>query len=82
MYNIEYQLEKIVHTLAIEEIGIAALGFFKTQSVVNSDKLKGYIIDRVIQEKDTIPEVTLSAILKVFNQCYLYKSSLLVLFIY
>ncbi|XP_073997759.1 FAST kinase domain-containing protein 5, mitochondrial-like isoform X1 [Rhodnius prolixus] len=67
MYNIEYQLEKIVHTLAIEEIGIAALGFFKTQSVVNSDKLKGYIIDRVIQEKDTIPEVTLSAILKMLR---------------
>lgn len=67
MYNIEYQLEQIIHKLTIEEIGIAVTGFFKTQSILNGEKLIGYIIDRVIQEKATIPEITLSAILKILR---------------
>lgn len=73
MREYEHYLQKHITHLSIEEIGIFALAFFKTQTSILNDKLLQYTMQRVVEEIHTIPEVTLSAISKVSVKCNMFK---------
>ncbi|XP_014282680.1 FAST kinase domain-containing protein 5, mitochondrial isoform X2 [Halyomorpha halys] len=67
MYKLEYQLEACIENLSIEEIGVAVMGFFKTQNFIRSEKIMNHIIDKTISEIKSVPEITLACILKAFR---------------
>lgn len=71
-YNLEYQLETCIEDLSIEEIGVAVMGFFKTQNVIHSEKVMNHIINKTINEIKSVPEITLACILKVSFMFWLF----------
>lgn len=66
-YNLEYQLETCIEDLSIEEIGVAVMGFFKTQNAIHNEKILNYIIDKTVNEIKSVPEITLACILKALR---------------
>lgn len=67
MFEFEYMLEQHLDKLSVEEIGVAATGFFKSKSRIKSLSLLMAIMNRVIENIDNIPDITLAAILKVIR---------------
>ncbi|CAH1390571.1 unnamed protein product [Nezara viridula] len=67
IYNLEYQLERYIEDLSITEIGVAVMGFFKTQNTIHSEKIMNHIIDQTINEIKSVPEITLACILKALR---------------
>ncbi|KAL1116213.1 hypothetical protein AAG570_005708 [Ranatra chinensis] len=67
MYELEARLEDSLDLLSVEEIGVATLGFFKTQTVIHGASLQEALIRRIIKEVDTIPEQALVSIIKALR---------------
>lgn len=76
MFEFEYMLEQYVDKLSLEELGVAATGFFKSKNRIKSSGLLMTIINRVIKDIDNIPDITLAAIVKLIR--YSPKSALAV----
>ncbi|XP_032677361.1 uncharacterized protein LOC116846978 [Odontomachus brunneus] len=67
MYELEYRLEQCFDDLTINEIGIAALGFFKTGSRIKSNKLLNRIITATTNNLDHMDNVSIGAIAKLIR---------------
>lgn len=65
MFEYECKLEKFVQDLTLEELGIVAMGFFKTRTCIKGTFIIRQIIEKLMEETTTVNEITLSAILKV-----------------
>jgi hypothetical protein len=69
----EYYIQQYITKLSIEEIGIFAIAFFKTKTPILNKKILMYIMQRTVQEVDTIETIPLAAIAKVsLNNFLLY----------
>ncbi|KYN06823.1 PREDICTED: FAST kinase domain-containing protein 5, mitochondrial [Cyphomyrmex costatus] len=65
MYEFEYQLEQCKEELSINELAIAALGFFKTSTKIRSANFLEYIIRRSIADITEIHSVSIASIIKL-----------------
>jgi len=65
MYELEYRLEQCIDELSINEIAIAALGFFKTSTKIRNEDFLNRIIQRTIAEIDMVHTVSIAGIVKL-----------------
>jgi len=65
MYELEYHLEQCKDELSINELGIAALGFFKTSTKIKSTDFLNYILQRSAAEINKIHSVSIASIIKL-----------------
>uniref|UniRef100_A0A1B6F893 RAP domain-containing protein n=1 Tax=Cuerna arida TaxID=1464854 RepID=A0A1B6F893_9HEMI len=63
----EHFIQKHITQLSVEEIAIFSVAFFKTKTPILNTKILLYIMQRVIEEMDTIPEITLTGINKALR---------------
>lgn len=67
MYELEYHLERCINELSINELGIAALGFFKTRTRIRNLIFLDKIMRKTIAEVDAVDSVSIGAILKLIR---------------
>lgn len=67
MYEIEHEICSYYNDLDIKELGIVALGFFKTQTPIRNQELVKKLYSSVIHDIDKLKSVELAAFLKVFK---------------
>ncbi|XP_012223331.1 FAST kinase domain-containing protein 5, mitochondrial [Linepithema humile] len=67
MYELEYRLEQCIDDLSINELGIAALGFFKTGTQIKSANFVTRIIKKTITEMEAVSTVSIGALLKIIR---------------
>ncbi|KAG5317022.1 FAKD5 protein, partial [Acromyrmex heyeri] len=65
MYELEYHLEQCKDELSINELGIAALGFFKTSTKIKNADFLNYIIQRSAAEINEVHSVSIASIIKL-----------------
>ncbi|XP_025163347.1 uncharacterized protein LOC105183367 isoform X2 [Harpegnathos saltator] len=66
-YELEYRLQQCFDDLSINEIGIAALGFFKTGSQIRSTDLLRSIMKKTITNINDIDNISIGAIAKLIR---------------
>ncbi|XP_049958925.1 FAST kinase domain-containing protein 5, mitochondrial [Schistocerca serialis cubense] len=66
-YEFEYSVEKCFDELSLDEIGVFAMGFFKSQTKIRSHVLISEILARTTNELDNVHDITLAAILKIIR---------------
>lgn len=64
-FSIEERLAQVIDSLSVEEVGVACMGFFKTQNAICSNELAEKVVSKLLKEADTVPEITLASITKV-----------------
>ncbi|XP_014484768.1 PREDICTED: uncharacterized protein LOC106749627 [Dinoponera quadriceps] len=67
MYELEYHLEQCFDELTINEVGVAALGFFKTGTKIKSHWLLSRLMTRTIAELNYTDTVSIGAIAKLIR---------------
>lgn len=67
MYEIEYYLERCIHELSINEVAIAALGFFKTGTKIRNVDFLIEIMRKTINDVDSVDSVSIGALLKLIR---------------
>lgn len=67
VYDFEYSLQNCLDQLTLDDLGILAMGFFKSKKPIRSQTLLTELIRRIINSVDTIHEITLAALLKVIR---------------
>lgn len=67
MYELEYHLERYICELSINELAIAALGFFKTGTRIRNTIFLEVIMKKTIAEIDVIDSVSIGAIIKLIR---------------
>lgn len=67
MYEIEYELERCMNELSINELAVAALGFFKTKTKIKSTDFLNRIIRRTIDEINVVNTVSIASIVKLIR---------------
>ncbi|EFN63850.1 FAST kinase domain-containing protein 5 [Camponotus floridanus] len=67
MYELEYQLERCINELSINELAIAALGFFKTGTRIRNIIFLEEIMKKTIAELDAIDSVSIGGITKLIR---------------
>lgn len=67
VYDFEYSLQNCLDQLTLDELGILAMGFFKSEKPIRSQTLLTELMRRIINSVDTIHEITLAALLKVIR---------------
>lgn len=67
MYDIEQEICSYYNDFNIKELGIVALGFFKTQTPIRNQELVQKLYSSVTNDIDKIKSVELAAFLKVFK---------------
>jgi len=67
MYDIEQEICSYYNDFNIKELGIVALGFFKTQTPIRNQELVKNLYNSVIKEIVNINSIELAAFLKVLE---------------
>ncbi|XP_061393204.1 FAST kinase domain-containing protein 5, mitochondrial-like [Musca vetustissima] len=67
MFDFEVNLAKCAKDMTLGELGVMSMGFFKTQTPIRNPELINYIYERLMQELDTVDEITFVAILKALR---------------
>lgn len=67
MYEVEVILEQHLNDLSINELGIIAMGFFKSKTKIRNSALLKVIINRLICEINEVDNVSLAALLKLIR---------------
>ncbi|KMQ93667.1 fast kinase domain-containing protein 5 [Lasius niger] len=67
MYELEYCLERCINDLSINELGIAALGFFKTGTQIRNVNFLIAIMKKIIAEVEIVDSVSIGALLKLIR---------------
>lgn len=67
MYELEYQLERHINELSINELAVAALGFFKTGTRIRNIIFLELIMKKTIAELDVIDSISIGAIIKLIR---------------
>lgn len=66
---LERRLINVIDTLSIEELGVVAMGLFKTQSFIQNDELSDAFFDRLINsELSGVSSISLASILKILRR--------------
>lgn len=65
MFDFEVNLAKCAHEMTLAELGVMSMGFFKTQTPIRNQELIGYLYRRVIDELQTVDDITFVSVLKV-----------------
>ncbi|XP_050533494.1 uncharacterized protein LOC126901202 [Daktulosphaira vitifoliae] len=69
MFDIEHELNSYFDDFTIKELGIIALGFFKTQTPIRNLELIDKIYSAVLSNFNNINSIELAAFLKIFRYC-------------
>lgn len=64
-FEFEYALEKVINELSADEMGIVAMGYFKTETKIKLLPIVEAMCRKIIAEHATMHEIALAAILKV-----------------
>lgn len=80
MFDFEVNLAKCAKEMSLAELGVMSMGFFKTQTPIRNKELLNYLYERLMNELQTVDDITFVAILKVIDNQYkqlisLYKMS-------
>ncbi|KAH8324087.1 hypothetical protein KR074_002890 [Drosophila pseudoananassae] len=67
MFDFELNLARCVDQMTLAELGVMAMGFFKTQTPIRNPELLSQIYERLGQELDTVEDIPLVALLKVLR---------------
>jgi hypothetical protein len=67
VYDFEYNLQNCLDQLTLDDLGILAMGFFKSEKPIRNQILLTELMRRIINSVDTIHEITLAALLKVIR---------------
>lgn len=68
MRELEKRLTEVLEHVSIEELGVIAMGFFKTQTFLKSEKLIDAIIDKTQENLEFVSDASLCAILKILRK--------------
>ncbi|XP_064555680.1 FAST kinase domain-containing protein 5, mitochondrial [Drosophila montana] len=67
MFDFEQNLAQCVHQMTLQELGIMAMGFFKTQTPIRNPELLQQLYTRLEAQLDSVEDITLVALLKVLR---------------
>ncbi|XP_017074518.1 FAST kinase domain-containing protein 5, mitochondrial [Drosophila eugracilis] len=67
MFDFELNLARCVDQMTLSELGVMAMGFFKTQTPIRNPELLTQIYQRLGKELDTVEDIALVALLKVLR---------------
>lgn len=67
MFDFEVNLAQSVDRMTLQELGVMAMGFFKTQTPIRNPELLQQLFIRLEAELDTVEDITLVALLKVLR---------------
>ncbi|KAH8356600.1 hypothetical protein KR200_009184 [Drosophila serrata] len=67
MFDFELNLARCVDQMTLGELGVMAMGFFKTQTPIRNPELLAQIYQRLGSELDTVEDIPLVALLKVLR---------------
>lgn len=67
-FDMEYCLEKFINDMTVDEMGVVAMGYFKSKTKIKLVTITDAMCKKIIEERETIHEVTLAAILKVRSE--------------
>ncbi|XP_068158918.1 FAST kinase domain-containing protein 5, mitochondrial [Drosophila tropicalis] len=67
MFDFEMNLARCVNDMTLQELGVMAMGFFKTQTPIRNPELLAQLYTRLEAELDTVEDITLVAMLKVLR---------------
>ncbi|XP_016942398.2 FAST kinase domain-containing protein 5, mitochondrial [Drosophila suzukii] len=67
MFDFELNLARCVDQMTLPELGVMAMGFFKTQTPIRNPELLAQIYQRLGSELDTVEDIPLVALLKVLR---------------
>nr|XP_053656080.1 FAST kinase domain-containing protein 5, mitochondrial-like [Cherax quadricarinatus] len=66
--EIEKRLTEVLELISIEELGVIAMGFFKTQTFLEDEKLIEVIIKKTKDDLEFVSDASLCAILKLLRK--------------
>ncbi|XP_017002344.2 FAST kinase domain-containing protein 5, mitochondrial [Drosophila takahashii] len=67
MFDFELNLARCVDEMSLSELGVMAMGFFKTQTPIRNPELLTQIYQRLGNELETVEDIPLVALLKVLR---------------
>ncbi|XP_033171937.1 FAST kinase domain-containing protein 5, mitochondrial [Drosophila mauritiana] len=67
MFDFELNLARCVDQMTLPELGVMAMGFFKTQTPIRNPELLTQLYQRLDSELDTVEDIVLVALLKVLR---------------
>ncbi|KAM8720716.1 hypothetical protein ACLKA7_006712 [Drosophila subpalustris] len=67
MFDFEWNLANCVQEMTLQELGVMAMGFFKTQTPIRNPELLQHIYTRLEAQLDSVEDITLVALLKVLR---------------
>ncbi|EDW08055.2 FAST kinase domain-containing protein 5, mitochondrial [Drosophila mojavensis] len=67
MFDFEVNLEQCVQQMTLKELGVMAMGFFKTQTPIRSPQLLQQLYTRLLAQLDNVEDITLVSMLKVLR---------------
>lgn len=67
MFDFEVNLANCVQQMTLQELGVMAMGFFKTQTQIRNPELLQEIYRRVESQLDSVEDITLVALLKILR---------------
>ncbi|NP_001135929.1 FAST kinase domains 5-like [Nasonia vitripennis] len=65
--SFEHNVEKCIHQLSIEELGVISMAFFKYEAIIKSKYLLITLMQKLQQNLHTVSDISLSAILKILR---------------
>lgn len=66
--DIEKRITEVLPQISIEEIGVIAMGFFKTQTFLKNEKLVEAIVKKTQENLECVSDASLCAILKLLRK--------------
>uniref|UniRef100_A0A6P7F9H3 FAST kinase domain-containing protein 5, mitochondrial n=1 Tax=Diabrotica virgifera virgifera TaxID=50390 RepID=A0A6P7F9H3_DIAVI len=72
-FEYEFALEKLVNDMDIDEMGVVAMGYFKTKTKIKLVNIQEALAKKVIENSSTAHDITLTAILKVLRYSKPFK---------
>uniref|UniRef100_W8BT31 FAST kinase domain-containing protein 5 n=1 Tax=Ceratitis capitata TaxID=7213 RepID=W8BT31_CERCA len=67
MFDFEVNLARHIDNMSLQELGVMAMGFFKTQTPIRNPELLDHLFKRLIANIETVEDITLVSILKVLR---------------
>ncbi|XP_017154693.1 FAST kinase domain-containing protein 5, mitochondrial [Drosophila miranda] len=67
MFDFEMNLARCIDQMTLQELGVMAMGFFKTQTQIRNPELLDQLFARLTRELDTVEDITLVSLLKVLR---------------
>jgi len=78
-YELEYNLQRLINTLDIEELTIAAMAFFKTQTPIRNTELHDKVLTVAIDNADSMDSISVGSLAKLgrYNRQYTAEKRIL-----